>query len=131
MNKEKTKLLLVDDEVEVLEVLALRLERRGMAVHAVPSAQEALEFLDENEVPIVVMDVKMPEMDGITALQLMKEKHPQIAVIILSGHADMESAAKGLQLGAFSYLLKPVDIDSLCNKIEDAAEHLSLDIIDL
>lgn len=124
---EKISVLLVDDEVDVLEVLCLRLERRGMSVHTADSAEKAFAILKDTPVQVVLLDVKMPGMDGITALVKIREMCPKTAVIMLSGHADMEVAARGLQLGAFSYLLKPVDIETLSHKIEDACHQIALD----
>ena len=117
-------ILLVDDEIEVLEVLCLRLERRGLKVHTADSGEKALKKLAETPVNIVLLDVKMPLMDGIAVLGRIRSDFPQVGVIMLSGHADMQVAAHGLEMGAFSYLLKPVDIDSLCHKIEDACQQM-------
>ena len=124
---KKISILLVDDEIEVLEVLCLRLERRGLDVHMADSGEKALAMLAELPVNIVLLDVKMPNMDGIAVLGRIRSDFPQIGVIMLSGHADMQVAAHGLEMGAFSYLLKPVDIDSLCHKIEDACQQMQLD----
>ena len=112
--------LFVDDEVDFLETLLKRMKKRDLQVSGVKSGPEALEFLDQNRVDVVVLDVKMPEMDGIQALREIKRLHPIIEVIMLTGHASVEVAIQGMELGAFDYLMKPVDIDDLLYKVQDA-----------
>ena len=82
---------------------------------------QAVEAMREQPFPIVVMDVKMPNMDGIAALKIIVEQWPTAQVILLSGHADMQLAVQAMSEGAFGYLMKPVDFDELLFKIEDAA----------
>ena len=118
--------LFVDDEVEFLETLLKRMKKRDLQVSGVKSGQEALEFLDRNPVDVVVLDVKMPGMDGIQALREIKKLHPIIEVIMLTGHASVEVAIEGMELGAFDYLMKPVDIDDLLYKVEDAYKKKSI-----
>jgi DNA-binding NtrC family response regulator len=118
--------LFVDDEVEFLETLLKRMKKRNLQVSGVKSGQEALEFLDRNPVDVVVLDVKMPGMDGIQALREIKKLHPIIEVIMLTGHASVEVAIEGMELGAFDYLMKPVDIDDLLYKVEDAYKKKSI-----
>ena len=110
-----TRILLVDDEKEVTALLAKRLVRRGY------QCDTAVEAMREQPFPIVVMDVKMPNMDGIAALKIIVEQWPTAQVILLSGHADMQLAVQAMSEGAFGYLMKPVDFDELLFKIEDAA----------
>ena len=124
---EQISILLVDDEIEVLEVLCIRLERRGLKVYTANSGERALALLAERPVNIVLLDVKMPNMDGIAVLGRVRNEYPNVGVIMLSGHADMQVAAQGLEMGAFSYLLKPVDIESLLHKIEDACQSMRLE----
>jgi DNA-binding NtrC family response regulator len=112
--------LFVDDEVEFLETLLKRMKKRDLQVSGVNSGEEALDFLDQNRVDVVVLDVKMPGMDGIQALREIKRLHPIIEVIMLTGHASVEVAIQGMELGAFDYLMKPVDIDDLLYKVQDA-----------
>lgn len=114
------RILIVDDETEAGDILCLRLKRRGALPFYVPGGREALDWLKENRADIMLLDVKMPNMDGLELLEIVKKEYPLLPVIILSGHADMESAARGMALGAFFYLLKPVDLSDLSNKIEDA-----------
>jgi DNA-binding NtrC family response regulator len=112
--------LFVDDEVDFLETLLKRMKKRDLEVSGVKSGEEALEFLDQNSADVVVLDVKMPGMDGIQALKEIKTRHPLIEVVMLTGHASVEVAIQGMELGAFDYLMKPIDIDDLLYKIQDA-----------
>lgn len=121
------RILIVDDEKEAGEILSLRLSRRGMVPNFVCSGEEALSYLKTNETDIVLLDIKMPGMDGLEALRQIRRDHPGLPVIILSGHADMKAAARGMELGAFFYLLKPVNLDDLCHKIEDALHQIRLE----
>ena len=118
--------LFVDDEVEFLELMHKRLTRRGMDVITAPDGQTALNLLDQamqegQTFEIVVMDVRMPGMDGLETLRHMKEKATKIPVILLTGHACMGVAVQGLDLGAYDYMLKPVAISELIIKMEEAA----------
>ena len=121
------KVLLVDDEQDFRETLAKRLLRRGIQAEMAGGAVEALAWMKQNpELDAVVLDVKMPGMDGIEALKHIAASHPGVAVLMLSGHAHVETAMKGLELGAFDYLMKPVDIEELVFKLQDACEHKAL-----
>ena len=122
-----TRILIVDDEVDAGEILRLRLARRGLVPAVASSGEEALGYLADNPVEIVLLDVKMPGMDGFEVLRRIRKNWPNLSVIILSGHADMDDAAKGMELGAFFYLLKPVNLEELCHKIEDACRQRQLD----
>lgn len=126
MEPNKCRVLLVDDETEFLETLIKRLRKRNMSVEAVSSGEEALSFLQSNPVDVVVLDVRMPGMDGIQTLNAIKTTHPLIEVIMLTGHANVEVAVRGMDLGAFDYLMKPMDIDELVYKIEDAYKRKKL-----
>jgi DNA-binding NtrC family response regulator len=117
---ENLNVLVVDDEVEFLETLVKRLKKRKLAVNGVNSGESALEKLREGPVDIVVLDVKMPGMSGLDALREIKKRYPRIEVIMLTGHASMEVAIEGMDIGAFDYLMKPIDIDELLYKIQDA-----------
>ena len=122
---EAIRILLVDDEVDFLETLSKRLKKRQVDVGQVTSGEEALVFLDSHPVDVVVLDVKMPGMGGMATLREIKKAHPLVEVILLTGHADMESAVQGMERGAFDYLMKPMDIDELLYKIQDAAKKKS------
>ena len=114
--------LLVDDETEFIETFSERLELRNLEISKAFSGEEALEVLDKTHtVEVVILDVKMPRMDGIETLAEIKKKHPLVEVIMLSGHADIASAIDGMKQGAFDYLTKPCDIDQLLSKVTEAA----------
>ncbi len=114
--------LLVDDEVSFVESFGERLELRDFEVSKAFSGQEALKVLDEiKNIEVVILDVKMPGMDGIETLAEIKSKNPLVEVMMLSGHADVESAIEGMKQGAFDYLLKPVDMDQIITKVNEAA----------
>ena len=112
--------LLVDDEVDFLQTLLKRMLKRNVTAAAAKSGEEALAFLSQNAVDVVVLDVKMPGMDGIETLREIKKRHPLLEVIMLTGHADMEVAIEGMNCGAFDYLMKPINIDDLLYKVQDA-----------
>lgn len=114
------RILIVDDEVDAGDILSLRLGRRGFKPAYAPGGEAALAYLEKHEADVVILDVKMPGMDGLETLRRMRTAYPDLPVIILSGHADMQDAAKGMELGAFFYLLKPANLEDLCHKIEDA-----------
>jgi DNA-binding NtrC family response regulator len=117
---EKCRVLLVDDERDFLEVLIRRLGKRDVDVHGVSSGEEALQYLQAKPIDVAVLDVRMPGMDGITALRKIKKLDPLIEVIMLTGHASLEVALEGMRAGAFDYLMKPAEIDELLYKIQDA-----------
>jgi DNA-binding NtrC family response regulator len=113
--------LLVDDEIEFVETFSERLELRDLAISKAFNGEEALQVLKENtNVEVVILDVKMPGMDGIETLTEIKKKFPLMEVIMLSGHADVESAIDGMKQGAFDYLMKPCDIDQMIAKVTEA-----------
>ena len=120
------KILLVDDEVDYLETLIKRLVRRGVEACAVHSGEAALEHLGQEPADVVVLDVKMPGMDGLEALRQIKERHPLVEVIMLTGHANVEVAIEGMELGAFDYLMKPTELDELLFKLQDACARKAL-----
>jgi DNA-binding NtrC family response regulator len=112
--------LLVDDEEEFLETLVKRLTKRKLTVSGVSSGEKALQALENSEFDVVVLDVKMPGMDGLETLREIKKQCPLVEVIMLTGHANMEVAIQGMESGAFDYLMKPMDIDELLYKLQDA-----------
>ena len=114
------KLLLVDDESDFLNTLLKRMKRREVDAYAVESGEQALEWLKSQPVDVVILDVRMPGMDGIETLKAIKSRHPLTEVIMLTGHASMEVAIEGMELGAFDYLMKPMDMDELLYKAQDA-----------
>ena len=114
------KLMLVDDEERFLQTTQKVLQRKGFEVLTASSGQEALENLKMQTIPVVVLDVKMPGMDGVETLKAIKAFHPLVEVIMLTGNATVDSAIEGLKTGAFDYLMKPCDIDVLVGKVEEA-----------
>jgi len=116
------QVLLVDDEVPFVETMTKRLSKRDLQVVAAFSGKESLEKLQEiPEIEVVILDVKMPEMDGIEALREIKRNFPLTEVIMLTGHATVETGIEGMKLGAFDYLMKPCDIENLLAKVKAAA----------
>ena len=113
--------MLVDDEVPFVETMTKRLAKRDLNVIAAFSGQEALEILDKHrDVDVVILDVKMPGMDGIETLRKIKSAYPLIEVVMLTAHATVESAIEGMKFGAFDYLMKPCDMDQLMSKVQEA-----------
>jgi DNA-binding NtrC family response regulator len=125
---EGFNVLLVDDEGEFLDTLIKRIQKRNVNAKGVRSGEEALAFLDKNPVDVVVLDVRMPGMDGIETLRALKKQHPLTEVIMLTGHASLEVAIEGMELGAFDYLMKPVEIDDLLYKLQDANKRRSIQL---
>ncbi len=114
------RVLLVDDEKDFLETLVKRLRKRKLDAVGASGGLEAVRMVTAEPVDVVVLDVKMPDMNGIETLKQIKSIQPSAEVIMLTGHADMEVAIQGMELGAFDYLMKPADIDELLYKIQDA-----------
>jgi DNA-binding NtrC family response regulator len=114
--------LLVDDEPGFLEALQKRLSRRGLLVRMAPGGKEALELLEQAASDVVILDQKMPVMDGMDTLRRMRALYPKIKVIMLTGHATLDSAATGLALGAHDYLVKPCDLNTLLEQISSCLE---------
>ena len=125
---DSIKVLLVDDEIEFMETLVKRMRKRGLDVQGVKSGEEALDLLAVEQPDVVVMDVKMPGMNGIEVLKLIKKQLPLVEVIMLTGHASLELAMQGMESGAYDYLMKPMDLDELLYKIEDAYENRRLKV---
>lgn len=117
---EKLKLMLVDDEERFLSTTQKLIKRKGYEVLTATSGGEAIDKLSHHAVHVVILDVKMPGLDGIATLKWIKQLHPLIEVIMLTGHATVESAVEGLKAGAHDYLMKPVDISDLLEKAEEA-----------
>ena len=115
-----SRVLLVDDELDFLDSLSQRLRLRGFEVLTASSGQQALDLLGTAAVDVVVLDVRMPGMDGIETLRLIKEQQPLTEVIMLTGHADLPSSLEGMRFGFFDYLTKPVHLTELIDKIRDA-----------
>ena len=116
------RVLIVDDELDFLETIVKRLQRRKVDTTGIDSGIKALELLEKEHFDVVILDVRMPGMDGIETLKEMKRKRPLLEVIMLTGHASVESGMQGMQYGAFDYVMKPADIDDLLERISEAYE---------
>ena len=115
------KILVVDDEVDFLETIVNRLKKRNLETTGVTSGEDALEAMKTELFDVVILDIKMPGgIDGIEALREMKKIQPLAEVILLTGHASVETSIEGMKLGAFDYLLKPVKFDDLLQKMAEA-----------
>jgi DNA-binding NtrC family response regulator len=119
---EKMRIMLVDDEERFLSTTKKLLSKKGIDLLTALSGGEALEMLNSHSIHVVILDVKMPGMDGMATLREIKRQHPLTEVIMLTGHATVESAVEGLKSGATDYLMKPADIDELLEKAEEAFE---------
>ncbi len=117
------RLLVVDDEEDFLRSIVMRIELRGIEAHGVTSGVAALEYLKANPeaVDVVLLDIKMPGMDGIEALRQIKSCCPSIEVIVVTGHASQEFSRLGRELGAFDYLIKPIRLDAILERIDAAS----------
>lgn len=114
------KLLLVDDEERFRTTLAKRMQEKGLDVTALESGKKTLHYIKEHPVDVIVLDIKMPDMDGIETLSEIKKIDPSIEVIMLTGHGTIDSAIEGMRLGAYDYIMKPSDLDYLLEKIDGA-----------
>jgi len=117
---DELRLLLVDDEIEFLEPVQARLTRRGIHCATAQSGEEALRALAGAAFDCAVVDVKMPGMDGLELLRRLRKEYPKMVVVLLTGHASVELGVQGLELGAFEYLLKPVELDELLDTVRRA-----------
>ena len=116
------RVLIVDDEDDFRETIIKRLLNRKIAADGASGGRQGLEMLAAEKFDIVVLDVKMPDMDGIEVLKEIKVRFPLVEVIMLTGHASVESGIQGMQLGAFDYVMKPVPLDELLDKMRQAYE---------
>lgn len=114
------KLLLVDDEEEFVKTLADRLKMRDLESDTVHDGDQALSFVEDKEPDVMVLDLRMPNVDGIEVLERVKKAYPNIEVVILTGHGTEQDEERARRLGAFDYLEKPVDIDTLVDKLKKA-----------
>jgi len=121
----KSKVLIIDDEIEFATTLCQRLKLRGMAAIDVHSGTEGLVSLVKMNPGIVILDLKMPDMSGLDVLAKVKEHDPSIEVIMLTGHGSAEAGAEAKEKGAFDYIMKPVDLVKLVDKMELADEKRS------
>ncbi len=112
--------LVVDDEEDFLNALVTRLKLRDLKAHGVTTGEEALAFLEQQQADVVVLDIKLPGMDGLKVLKQIRKNFRKVEVIMLTGHGETESGMEGLSLGAFAYLVKPVKLEELIKHIQEA-----------
>lgn len=118
----KIRILVVDDEDDFRETMVNRLVKRDFDAEGAESGEKALERVNAYLFDVILLDIRMPGIDGITALREIKKIKPLIEVIMLTGHGSVESGIEGMKLGAFDYLLKPCDFNVLLEKIQQAYE---------
>lgn len=116
----KEKVLLIDDEVEFTRALGKRMEARGADVDIAARGREALEMAKAHSYDAIVLDLLMPEMDGIETLKRLLQDNPDLQVILLTGHASVEKGVEAVKIGAFDFLEKPAEIERLMQKINEA-----------
>lgn len=120
MDTTSWNILLVDDEVEFISTLAERLEIRGIAARVVHDGESALKAVAEDEPQAMVLDVMMPGMKGLDVLQRIREEHPAVQVILLTGQGKTRDGIEGMRYGAFAYLMKPLDLEELIHTLDEA-----------
>ena len=120
------RVLLVDDEEEYLEIMSERMRARDIDVTTSTSAREALDMIATGSFDAVIMDFMMPEMNGIEALKAIKEKNPEMQIILLTGHATVEKTVEAMKAGAMDLIEKPADLDALSEKIKSAHNQKAL-----
>jgi len=117
---KKLKILLVDDEEEFVTTLAERLELRGLQARAALNGEAALKMIEADTPEIVILDIMMPGIGGFEVLRRIKAQHPRLPVILLTGRGSTNEGIKGMRLGAFDYLMKPLNIEELLKKMQEA-----------
>ncbi len=120
MGKATERILLVDDEKEFVEALAERMQSRGIAVSTATSARDGIKLAQQQVYDAVVLDLQMPEMDGIETLKALKESNPNLQVILLTGHATVEKGIQAMKLGAMDFIEKPAELAVIIEKIKEA-----------
>lgn len=118
--EDKIRLLLVDDEIGYLEVLSKRFRKRNVDITTASTGQKAIQLLRRHHFDVAVVDLKMTDMDGIEVLKIFKKMDPELAIIILTGHGSEQAAREGIEQGAFDYLTKPCELQSLLDIIKAA-----------
>ncbi len=123
---ESFRVLIIDDEPDFLETLVKRLIRRKIDAVGVGSGEAALRLIEEQSFDVAILDMRMPGMDGIDTLKELKKRAPLMEVIMLTGHASVESGMQGMQIGAFDYVIKPAEFDDLVDKVNQAHQRKML-----
>ena len=119
---DQLKVLLVDDEEEFVTTLAERLQIRDIETIVAFDGDRALQIIETERPPVVVLDVMMPGLGGLDVMRHIKRDHPRTQVILLTGHGSTQDGIKGMHMGAFDYIMKPVQIEDLIKKINEAFE---------
>ncbi len=114
------KVLLVDDEKDFTEILSERMEARGFSVEIADSGPVAINKVKEKSYDAIILDMAMPEMDGIDVLKILLKENPDLQIIFLTGHATLEKGIEAVKLGAVDFMEKPVDINKLLEKVNEA-----------
>jgi DNA-binding NtrC family response regulator len=122
MVNRTTNLLITDDEKDFVEMLSLRLKASGLNVFSAFNGRECLDLIAQEDIDVVILDIKMPGMDGIETLREIKSRSPLVEVVMLTGHGTIDTAVEGMKLGAFDYVLKPAVFDDLREKIKGARQ---------
>ena len=122
MTSEPTRVLLVDDEEEFTSTLAERLEIRGFKAVTANDGESGLQCIMNDTFDVAVLDLMMPGMTGLEALKQFKSIRPKMAVILLTGHGSTKEGMEGMRMGAYDYLMKPIDINELVKKIQQATQ---------
>jgi len=128
MEKEDIRVLIIDDELDFLDLFQKRFGKRLSKVVCADSGRGGLAMLLREEIDVVVLDIKMPGMDGIEVLKEIKKRHPTVEVILLTGHGSVESGIQGMNYGAYDYVMKPFEINDLLFKIRQANERRLLQL---
>jgi two-component system OmpR family response regulator len=118
--KNDLRVLVIDDEEELVSTLVERMTLRGIKAFGALTAQEGLRFLQEQDITVIILDVMMPGMDGLELLKRIKKMYPQIQVILLTGRGSEKESEIGIAEGAFDYLIKPIDIEELIQRMHEA-----------
>lgn len=118
--KHHLTVLIADDEIEFASTLVARLRLRKFRASMTNSGKATLAAIDREQPDVLVLDLKMPDLDGLEVLASLQKKYPSLAVIMLTGHGSFAAGKKGMELGAYDYVMKPVDLNLLMEKIEGA-----------
>lgn len=117
------RILIVDDETDFREIIMKQLTTRDIECEEAADGLAAIDKVKNGDFDVVLLDVKMPKMDGVATLQVIKKLAPMTEVIMLTGHASVESGINGVKFGAFDYLMKPIDLEAILDKLNAAHEH--------
>ena len=126
-NPDNIKVLIADDEEEFGSTLVTRLQLRSFDTTMVTSGGAALKAIAQEQPDVLLLDLKMPDIDGLEVLASLKQSYPNVEVIILTGHGSFEAGQEGMKLGAYDYVMKPVDLDQLIDRIKAAFQEKKTD----